>query len=287
MPTITVRGQKREGSGRIRKSGKKLTYEDTYTYSVVTDDITTTRLQILSAAGIPRVGLTRSGLGLAVCTDVACDRSPINPLEWTVTANFSSEVEEDTSGANENTSGEPTSWTPIAELNFESYQFYRPFDRQGRPFQNSAGLPFSTALPENRTLIKFDFEQFEPESTKIEDIAERNETINSIRYLNKDPKTLKLTVNRASLGYYYGYKVWRVDYSLIWKPETWIYKVLDAGPFYIEGAGAKKNFTTRDPGAQNIIGYLNGFGGASNTPYFLFFDIYEEQNFTQFLRLKA
>lgn len=282
---ITVRGEKREGNARIRKSGKKLTYEDTYTYLVTTDDINTTRLQVLSAAGIPRVGFTRSGLGFAVCTDVACDRNPVNPYEWTVTANFSSEVEEDTSGADSDQSGDPTSWTPIADVSFESYQFYRPFDREQRPFQNSAGLPFSTALPENRTLTKFDFEQFEPATTKLSEIAARNETINELFFLGCEPKTLKLGVNKASIGYYYGYRVWRVDYSMTWKPDTWIYKVLDAGPFYLEGAG-KKNFTTRDPGAQNTIGYLNGFGGASNRPVFLPFDIYEELNFSKFLRVK-
>lgn len=283
---ITVRGEKREGNARIRKSGKKLTYEDTYTYLVTTDDINTTRLQILSAAGIPRVGFTRSGLGFAVCTDVACDRNPVNPYEWTVTANFSSEVEEDTSGANESQSGDPTSWQPIAEISFETFQYYRPFDYYNKPFVNSAGMPYSSALPETRTLVRFEFEQFEAKTLTIAEIAARNEIVNSDPFFGKDAGTLKLSVKSAKIGYYYGYKVWRIEYSMVWREDTWIYKVLDTGPYYKDG-NTIKNFITPPPGEQHYMGLLNGQGGklTAADPHYNEFFIYPGYSFSTFLRV--
>jgi len=111
--SITILGEKREGSGSIRKQGKRLVFEEQYSYIVQASDKNATRLAVLSTAGIPRVGLTLSAGGFAICQSVDCNRDPVNPAIWHVTANFASDVQEDTSGANESQSGDPTVWQPI------------------------------------------------------------------------------------------------------------------------------------------------------------------------------
>lgn len=284
--TITVRGQKREGSGRVRKSKDKLLFEETYIFSVYADSLAATRLEVLGASGIPVIGQTLSAGGRAVCVGLSADRNPSNAYEWTVTAEFSSEVEEDSSGSNDG-QGNPTDWIPIAEMSFETYQFYKQKDIDGKPYINSAGYPFSGGIPETRTIAKFDFDQFEASSLKLEDIIERNETVNLGAFLGKPEKTWKLTITGAKLGFYYGYQAWRISYSLAYNQDKWIVQICDKGPFYIEN-GKRNPFKTAAP-EQNYIGLLNGQGGRGglNNPVYLDFEQFRKLRFSDFIKLNT
>ena len=282
--SITILGEKREGSGSIRKQGKRLVFEEQYSYIVQASDKNATRLAVLSTPGIPRVGLTLSAGGFAICQSVDCNRDPVNPVIWHVTANFASDVQEDTSGANESQSGDPTVWQPIAELSFETYTEPRKVDANGNQIVNSAGQVLQGTLNITRTLVRYDFEQFEPSSTDIDDIADRNEKVNSGTFQGKSAKTLKLTVRSASLGYYYGYKVWRIAYSMVYKPDTWQVKLADIGNSYLSG-GVLVPF--EDSEKNRIVGNLNGSGGKvtdGDPPATLTKDIFEAISFS-FLRV--
>lgn len=282
--SITILGEKREGSGSIRKQGKRLVFEEQYSYIVQASDKNATRLAVLSTPGIPRVGLTLSAGGFAICQSVDCNRDPVNPVIWHVTANFASDVQEDTSGANESQSGDPTVWQPIAELSFETFTEVVAEDQSGTAIANSAGQPFSSGISLTRTLVRYDFEQFEPASTSIDTIAGRNETVNSGTFQGKAAKTLKLTVRSASLGYYYGYKVWRIAYSMVYKPDDWQLKILDVGNCYLSGGTLQPYL---DDDENRIVGGLNGSGGqvaAGDPPDILHFDKFEAISFS-FLRV--
>ena len=282
--SITILGEKREGSGSIRKQGKRLVFEEQYSYIVQASDKNATRLAVLSTAGIPRVGLTLSAGGFAICQSVDCNRDPVNPVIWHVTANFSSDVQEDTSGANESQSGDPTVWQPIAELSFETFTEVVAEDQSGTAIANSAGQPFSSGISLTRTLVRYDFEQFEPAGTSIDTIAGRNETVNLGTFQGKSAKTLKLTVRSASLGYYYGYKVWRIAYSMVYKPDDWKLKVLDIGNSYLSGGTLQPYL---DEEGNRIVGGLNGSGGkvtVGNAPSIKEFDKFEAISFS-FLRV--
>ena len=138
--SITILGEKREGSGSIRKQGKRPVFEEQSSYIVQASDKTATRLAVLSTPGIPRVGLTLSAGGFAICQLVDCNRDPVNPAIWHVTANFASDVQEDTSGANESQSGDPTVWQPIAELSFETFTEVVAEDQSGTAIANIENL---------------------------------------------------------------------------------------------------------------------------------------------------
>lgn len=280
-----ISAQRREGSARIRKSGKRLVYEESWKAFYYDPTGQLQRDQVITAAGVPRVGLTRSGNGFTVCSSVDAERDAGNVKLWHVSIEYSSDVEEDTSGANESTSGDPTTWVPIASATFETYQWYSVEDASGNAFANSAGVPFTSSLPLPRTLIRYDFEQFEPPSTTLDEISARNETVNSTTFLKKPQKTMRLTVKDATIGYYYGYKVWRVAYSLLFKKDDWKHKVYDIGPFYLDGA-TKKVFKTDPPLEQTYFGFLTGSGGLSASPTLKEFDIYSTLDFSSFLRVR-
>jgi hypothetical protein len=181
---------------------------------------------------------------------------------WDVQATFSSDIEEDSSGANESQSGNPIAWTPIAELGFETYTEISFEDAAGNPFDNSANYVYPNGIPLTRTLTKYEFEQFEPATTEIDTIADRNETVNASTFNGRDAKTLRLQVKKATIGYYYGYRVWRVSYALTYKPDTWQIKVADVGPWYLD-SGNRIPF--KDNEDNRIIGNLDGSGAAATT----------------------
>ena len=280
---ITLIGQKREGGASVRKNGKRLVYEENYSYLVRTDDPLTTRYQVLSSSAVPRVNVTVGGGGFTVCTGVDAKRDDGNPTLWHVDATFSSDIQEDTSGANENESGDPTVWTPIAELGFETFTEMSFVDADDEIFDNSVGIPFATGIPLVRTLVRYDFEQFEPITTKIDTIADRNETVNSGVFKTRAAKTFRLQVKNAAIGYYYGYKVWRVSYSLVYKPDTWVFKVLDVGNTY-KLAGSFLPYLDDATPPNRIFGPLDGSGGKAATASILEFNKYEAISFS-FLRL--
>lgn len=285
MIDVGYSGQRREGSARVRKSGKRLVYEESWKAFYLAEDASYRRDQVLQSAGVPRVGLTVSPGNYAVCASVSAERDPGEPKLWHLDMEFSSDVQEDTSGANESENGDPTTWVPIASANFETYQWYSVEDKNGTPFANGAGTPFTSSLPIPRTLTRYDFEQFEPPSTKLDTISERNESINSTTFLGKPARTLRLTVKDATIGFYYGYKVWRVSYSLLFKKDDWKYKVYNIGPYYLDGA-EKKAFRTDPPFEQSYFGFLNGSGALSATPTIKEFDVFDEKDFSSFLRVQ-
>ena len=280
---ITLIGQKRTGGASVRKNGKRLVYEENYEYLVRTDSVTTTRYAVLASSATPKVNVTVGGGGFTVCTGVDCDRDDDNPTLWHVKATFSSDIQEDTSGANENESGDPTVWTPIAELGFETFTEVSFVDANDAPFDNSAGIPFASGIPLVRTLTRYDFEQFEPITTTVDTIADRNEKVNSGTFKGRAAKTLRLQVRSAAIGYYYGYRVWRVSYSLVYKPDTWVFKVLDVGNTYLDGAQLLPYLDDATPG-NRIFGPLNGSGAKATTASVLSFDKYDDISFS-FLRL--
>jgi hypothetical protein len=279
---ITLLGQKKVGGGSVKKNGKTLVYEETFKYFVKTDDPATTRFQVLSSSAVPRVNVTVGGGGFTICNAVDAERDAENSTLWHVSATFSSDIQEDNSGADESQSGDPTAWQPIAELAFETFTEVSFTDANGDPFDNSAGIPYASGIPLVRTLVRYDFAQFEPSSTSIDTIADRNETVNAGTFNDRAAKTLRLQVKGASLGYYYGFRVWRVNYSLTYKPDTWKFKVLDVGNTYLD-TGVFKPYLDDD--GNRMVGPLNGSGGKATTASIIEFDKYDDISFS-FLRLR-
>jgi len=281
---ITLLGEKRDGQGSVRKNGKRLVYEETYNYIISSGDDVVTRYEILSSGVLPIVNVTVGGGGFTVCNGIDANRRENNPRIWDATATFSSDIEEDTSGANEDQTGDPTQWVPLAELAFETFTEVSFTDADGDPVKNSANYVFPSGIPLTRTLTRYDFDQFEPPTTTASEIAERNEAVNSVEFEGSDAKTLRLKVRTATIGYFYGFRVWRIGYSLTYKPDGWDYKIADIGPWYLDAAspGGRKKFIVD---GSPIIGNLDGSGAPATSAAVLSFDKFPAIDFSDFIRV--
>lgn len=281
MPTIL--GQKRKRGGSIRRTGGQLVFEHQEEYFVEADTLSQDYDDILLTPGLPVAGLTIKDN--AICTGKSAESDPINPLIWNVTVDFSSEVQDNQNGSEEGQTGDPTAFIPIAELAYETYSDVSLIDADGDPVVNSAGQPFETGFMRPRTLVRYDFEQFEPTTTTDDDIADRNETVNTSTFKGKAAKTLKLSVRSATIGYYFGYRVWRIAYSLTYKKDTWRRTRLDIGNSYLSGGNLLPYL---DNQGNRIVGNLNGSGAkatAGTAPSILYFDEMTAIDFSDFLRI--
>ena len=124
-------------------------------------------------------------------------------------------------------------------------------------------------------------------STKLEDLMDRCDKINSIVYKGKAIKTLLLNVESATIGTYSGVRCWRVDYSMRYKEDDWRIKQLDVG----YGHYVSTVFTPfLDTEGNQYLGNLNGSGAkvtneATDDPATIYFEQYKTTDFNSFLKV--
>lgn len=287
MPTLI--GERIEGSinTRVGKNGILLR-EQTHYFTVLADNRFQDRIEILQTPGLPRYGVVYIG-GLTV-KSMNADRTDEHDLRWKVSITGSSEVEEDQETRNQstgNSSSDPTTWVPIASVGFEPFDEVMREDVNGKRWVNSAKKPFETGFVRQRRVAVVSFSQFEPVSTKLEEIMDRCDKVNSIVYKGKAIKTLLLGVDRATLGTYSGVRCWRVDYTMRYKEDNWRLKMLDVGWGYYTG-GVYTPFL--DSQNNQYLGSLNGTGGkvaneATDEPAPLDFDQFKAVDFNDFLKV--
>jgi hypothetical protein len=286
MPQLL--NEKREGGVNLRQGkGGILIREEPYHFRVRADSVYQDRAAILlNTNGLPRFGQVFAN-GLSV-KSMNADRDPEDATLWHVVVTTSTEVEDDQNNNNQNNqSSDPTTWTPIAKVNFEPYDEVLKEDTAGKKWVNSAKKPFETGLIRQRRIAVVGFSQFEPISTTLDQIMDRCDTVNSTTYKGKDAKKLLLSVENASVMTYGGFRCWRIDYQCKYKPDDWRVKQLDVGWGYYQ-SGEYKPFV--DSEGNPYLGNLNGTGGkvaneATDEPAMLYFDGFEETNFNTFLRV--
>lgn len=278
----TIIGEARQGSISIRSSQGVPVIDETYVFKVKSDTKNNSRFNVSQTPGLPVVGQTVSSHGLTVCRGKSCERDENNPLYWTVTCTFSSEVEE---GQNANDpNSPPTEWVPVYETKFERQQRVVTKDKAGAAVVNSAGWKFPVGLTIGRFIPIWEFFQFEPATVTDETIIDRNEVVNSDSFRGRAANTLLCTVMSSTIGFYYGQFLRFTRYSLKYDSENWKHKRLDVGPFYKSGAN-KLPFLDNGTPQNRIEGNLDGAGGAAaGNPSVLEFAMYPTTTFNSFLR---
>lgn len=278
-----VRGEQRAGRSSVRSSGGVPVLDETYHYLVETSSAAEDRITVLAASGLPRVGITLSAGGIAVCKNVDAVRREDQRTLWDVTATFSSEVDE--RQGTQSVTGDPTEWKPIYETKFERLQEILTEDVDGDAIANSAGQPFETGIVRSRFIPIWEFYQFEPESVSDETVLSRNEVVNSAVFKGKDIHTLLCTVMSSVIGFYYGNRRRLTRYAIRYNEKTWKHKRLDVGTVYLD-SGKHKPYL--DDNGNVILGGLDGAGAkvaVGTKPSVIEFDQYEEKAFTDFLRI--
>lgn len=286
MPTLIDSSETRVGSGRIRSRKGTPVYEESYSFIVEADYKTQTRAEILFAtSGLPQINLTTGPFGLTVCRGLSATRRSEHSLIWDVVADFSSEVEEGTSGSSgADPQTDPQAWVPVYETKFERYQEVVTKDQSGTAIANSAGQAFETGLTITRHIPVWEFYQFEPSTTTDQTVIARSETVNSATFKGCTAKTLLCIVLSSVVGFYYGQRRRLSQYQLKYNSRNWQHKRLDVGTQYLSGT-TLLDFTSSD--GTVMLGSLNGSGAkqaAGTDPAILSFDQYATSDFS-FIRI--
>lgn len=295
MPS-EILGEKRSGSAKLSQSGKSgLSFSSTIEFLVVASDKSVTREEILLfTPGLPVVGLMYGAIA-ATCTSKDCKRRNDHPLYWDVTCEFETANEEQRQNPN-NQSNDPTTWIPIFKVDsFISKPRVITTDQTPAsagnvnfgttgPYliRNSARQLFDEPLTVNRLLAQFSFTQFEDATQSLDTIMKRNETVNSSAFAGFATRTLLLNVTGAELGYFGGFPAWRCTYQVTYDNLTHDVKLLDAGSCYLDSGVQKPYMDALN--SYRIVGNLNGSGAKATLPTELVFRIYEERDFSTFIR---
>jgi hypothetical protein len=281
MATVLV-GEQSEGKSSLRSSGGLPVLDETFHFLVRADSVNEDRVNVLYTAGLPRVNVSVSSYGSAVCRSVDAVRRSDQRKLWDVTATFSSEVTESQGG--QDSSEEPTEWVPIYETKFERLQENVTKDTNGDAVANSAGQPFANGIIRSRFIPIWEFYQFESATLTDEQVIERNEVVNSATFKGRPARTLLCTVMSSVVGFYYGRKLRLTRYALRYNKKNWRDKRIDLGTLYLDG-GQLKPYLVK---GVVVLGGLNGSGGKVATgtkPSVLEFALYEEVAFADFLRI--
>ena len=285
MAQLLADSVKRLGDVRIRSQNGMPIIEETYGWIVQADHAAEEYIDIARAPGLPIVNVTQSAGGLTVAKSIRGKRREQAVLLWDFTVEFSSQVQEDNDGGGGADPGsDPTTWVPVYETKFERLQEVATKDLDGDAIVNSAGHAFETGLTTSRFIPIWEFFQFESASITDEQILERNEVVNETEWKDRAEKTLLLTVERSTLGFYYGQRRRLTKYSLKYNEKDWTHKRLDVGTQYIDGSGDLQNF---EKDGALYLGSLDGSGGAQadgDDPAILSFDMYETKEFRDYFR---
>ena len=283
MPSIIKDGaQKRGATFTLRSQGGMPIVDERYSWIVLADSPLVPVNVILSTPGIPKVNVTQSPNGLGICRSKSGEQWKENPLYWTVSAEFSSMVDE--RSTIQDPAVNPVTWVPIYETKFERLQEVVTKDKAGKAIANSAGQPFETGLTISRFIPVWEFFQIENPITD-EELIERNETVNQTQFKGRAPDTLLLTVMSSVVGFYYGQRRRLTQYSVKYNERKWTHKRLDVGNVY---KLSTKLVPYTDDNGNVILGGLNGFGAKvpfGEPPAVLNFDMYNKLNFNTFLRV--
>jgi hypothetical protein len=281
----TLLGQARIGDISIRSSsGGFPVLEETWSFIVRADSVNEDRLDIQAATGMT-VGLTTVADGFAVCRGISGSFRPDNPLIWDFTAEFSSEVEENSGGGDPES--DPEAWVPVYRTKFERIVEAASTDINDDAIANSAGQPFEVGVMIPRYIPIWEFYQFEPASVSDEVIIARNEVVNSGVFLGRAAKTLLCSVMSSEIGFYYGARRRLTQYQLKYNFKNWRHKRQDTGTVYLDGSDLLPYLDDGTP-PNVILGPLDGSGAkatAGDPPFVLEFDIYNAVDFSSFLRV--
>jgi len=291
MPSEIVNSQeRREGSGAIALNSNQLVFRSTWNFLVLASSTSVGREEILLLTpGLPVVGLVY-GVTQQRCISKEARRKKENPLYWDVTCQFESGTEDQRSpsaGGGGTVDPNPVTWVPVFVVDsFETKQvvLQEDFSDPPKKIVNFAGQPFQEPLLTTRTLCSFQFVQFEGAGQDLQDIMDRNDTVNDDEFDGRDARTLKLNVTSAGLGYFGGFPAWRVAYRCTYDPDTWDVELLEVGSEYIDSSdGNKLKPYMDDLRSHRIIGKLDVTGDklpfATDPPFTSKFRPYRQIDF--------
>ena len=173
--THIITGVKRDGNVELSYQKGMLTLTFTENYHVLADSKTATMFDVMANAtatdvavqallyggtnALPLPGTSVDHDNLCTCKTLDGVRDDQNPLKWTFTSTWSTEVDESNQGGDPTT--DPETIIPIRETLYESVTRPRKKDLLGRPYVNGALNLFNPAVTFEEELPRWDFAQFD------------------------------------------------------------------------------------------------------------------------------
>jgi hypothetical protein len=123
----------------------------------------------------------------------------------------------------------------------------------------------------------------------LDQIEERCDTINETVFRGRAINTLLLEVRRATIGTYFGFRRWKIEYAMKYKKDGWKRRQLNMGWEFKNGSGQLQKF--QDPVDKSYyMGKLDASGDAvanqvTGSPHISEFLEYEEAEFNDFIRV--
>lgn len=266
MPSeIVSESELRPGTGSV-KAGKlqQMIFTSQYKYIVLASSKTVSREEILLLTpGLPIVGLVY-GVTQQKCMSKTASRMGVNPLYWEVVADFESGAEDQKPDPSDPDNPDPVTWIPLFQIDsFETKQrvLYEDFSTTPKKIVNFANQPFAEPLTRTVTICSFSLVQFESATQDINDIMDRNDTVNEGTFRGRDAKTCKLNVTGAELGYYGFFPAWKITYKVTYDPDTWETEMLQVGSVFKDTADGNKIKPYLDQtNSHRIVGKLAANG---------------------------
>lgn len=248
-------------------------------YIVITDDPTTTEVEVLAASGLPAIKAEHPADSKAVVVKRSPRPYGAGRLVWLVDIEYASR-----SGPAENLTFDRP-WNRRPRLRWGSYAVQLPLeeDRDGDPILNSAGDRYDPPLIveiHRPTLSVTRYERRYDINKALDYIDTVNELTLMIGGLVTRAEGALLTRFEGADVEVDGVDCWQVDYEIIFAP-TFKRRVLDCGFYALDGTKKTKvtdgnNKDMTEPALLDGAGAVLGFGG---TPVYLDFHVYRKVDF--------
>lgn len=271
MATITVTEKLTEkGQLQINKDDIKRTY--TKQYQAITDSLTLTPIDILTATGVPRIGAAYTGDTGVCCTSVSPTQREDAPYVWDVEVQYTVPDKEDPDKPDPPDPTNPGDWMESLEIGWVKRTVYCEKDKNGNPIQNSAGEPYRPPATMDREDLRITVTRWEP-TLAIMTIIGNNNTVNSVQVMGcVAAGTGKLSISasreRKNDAIWY-----RKSYTIEVNPDGWNLKPLDKGLLHAVDANGNECTSVWPPDVRRLQicdfhgipvkgpQFLNGHGG--------------------------
>lgn len=263
-----ILGRKKGKSIELSGNNGQIIYRLPLVYLVYDETGTQSEGTIISTAGLPLVNepFTIDGVQFTIaCKSKRAEQWDNNNKYWTVTCDCDNEPFESGSGSGdkEGDSNDPTTWSPILKIEYETIEIPAETDIYGTLIKNLAERPYATPLIVKRLIPCIPFTQYEPASVAYSNIIAQHETLNATTFLGGHKGTWLLTIEDCDKGYKNGYLCWRIDYKLRFleryasntAQSFWLVRDAAGTPVAITGGNNLIGPSVKNPSAQVIGGW--------------------------------
>lgn len=246
-----------------------------YDYDVIVDSMTTPESEVLAAPGLPQQWDEHPSDSTVIVMQRSARRSRGDALVWRVQIQYS-EPRGDPLTVSQSPLLRPVQFA----YDFMEFQEVMSEDADGTAVLNSAGVPFDPPVMQDKAHLVVRVSRNEA-TYNVALKTLYSFAVNDDTFWGVPANTLLCRPIRATWQREQGYSYWAVNYEIVYNPDTWSVRLLDAGWQELDD-GALKTMIDADGNAYNTAQLLDGSGGkleVGGTPVYKTFKRGVERDF--------